>query len=59
MSPDRHAIYSQVRSRLTSASASSKSRITSSSDVPWPPKNREHLDQIIDETKRRDVIEDQ
>ena len=24
-------------------------------DVPWPPENREHLDRIIDETKRRDM----
>lgn len=24
-------------------------------DVSWPPKNREHLDRIIDETKRRDM----
>ena len=26
-------------------------------DVPWPPKNQEHLDRIIDEVKRRDMLE--
>ncbi len=27
-------------------------------DVPWPPKNREHLDRIMDEVKRRDILEE-
>ncbi len=26
-------------------------------DVPWPPKNREHLDQIIEEVTRRENLE--
>ena len=26
-------------------------------DVPWPPKNREHLDRIIAEVNRREVLE--
>ncbi len=27
-------------------------------DVPWPPKNWEHLDRIINEVKQRDMLED-
>lgn len=27
-------------------------------DVSWPPKNREHLDMIINEVKRRDILKD-
>ena len=27
-------------------------------DVPWPPKNREHLDMIINEVKQRDMLEE-
>lgn len=27
-------------------------------DVPWPPKNREHLNRIIDEVKANDMLED-
>lgn len=27
-------------------------------DVPWPPKNQEHLDMIIDEVKQRDMLEE-
>ncbi len=26
-------------------------------DVPWPPKNREHLDQIIEDVRRRENLE--